>query len=555
MEGAPANRRPAAALVPAALATLALLGAGAFAGVELHVLDGGLGFPLDDSWIHLAFARNLAAGDGLALNPGELVAGSTAPLWTALAALGVLLPGSDLLWLKLLGVLLHAGAVLLTWALGRRLGLGAGLAALAAGATAATGWLAWSALSGMEVPLFACLSLGGMVRHLDERAEPGRAPLALAVLGVGALARPEGVLLVALAAGDRLLRFRRRADGALAWERPGAPALGRLVRGLGLAALAVAPMAACYLAIGGSPLPTTLAAKTGGGGAGLHLPDLRYLYTALGVLFQPQPWLTLLAPAGAVALVRRLGTPADRGLLPALWLLGLPLAYACLTPAAGNPLVGNFGRYLFPLFPVLAVLGALGLEPLAAALLGAAPRGAPAPARRLLALAALALLLGSTLASAARTALLYGRNVADVEAGDVAMARWLAARLPEEAVVATMDVGALSALLPNRIVDLAGIGDPEVREHIRRAEGEGRSWQDGVLRFVAERRPDYLVVFPEWLSAVERPGAPFRRLHAIHVPGNVTLGRDTLAVYATPWTRYPLEEGAAEPGRRSPESP
>jgi hypothetical protein len=544
----PDGPRALRALLP--LAATAALACAAFFLVELYALDGRLGFPLDDSWIHLAFARNLAAGHGLGIHPGELVAGSTGPLWTALSAVGVALPVPDLLWMQLLGAVFHIGGVLLTWLLARRLGLSGGLALLAAGLVAATGWLAWSALSGMEVPLFVLLTLAGLVLHLGERAYPGRAPLSLAVLGVSALARPEGLLLLALAAADRLLRFRRRPEGGLELELPAAAGpkrgsalaggLRRLGAGLALAAVAVVPVALFYAALGGSPVPTTLAAKTGGGGAGLHPPDLRYLHQAGGVLFQAQPWLTLLAPAGVLALVRRLGTPADRGLLPALWLLGLPIAYACLTPAGGNPLLGNFGRYLFPLFPVLAVLGVVGLEPVAKAL-GAGRGGSPA--RRAVALAALALLVFPTLAASARTAALYARNLSDVERGDVAMARWLAERLPEEAVVATMDIGALAAILPNPVLDLAGIANPEIARHLRRAEEAGGSWQDGVLAFLAERRPDYLVVFPEWLGAVERPGSPFRRLHTIHVSGNVTLGRDTLALYATPWTRYPLARG------------
>src|ERR1700712_3246195 len=61
---------------------------------EISRLKGGLGFPLDDSWIHLQFARNLAHGAGLSYNSGELVTGSTAPLWTALLSLLFLLPGN-----------------------------------------------------------------------------------------------------------------------------------------------------------------------------------------------------------------------------------------------------------------------------------------------------------------------------------------------------------------------------------------------------------------------------------------------------------------------------
>src|ERR1700704_4030279 len=121
---------------------------------EIARLKGGLGFPLDDSWIHLQFARNLARGLGLSYNPGHLVTGSTAPLWTALLSLLFLLPGSVVVWTKGLGIALHLAGIDATRRLGRELGLSPGFAALAAGVTLATSWLVWSALLGMGVPLF-----------------------------------------------------------------------------------------------------------------------------------------------------------------------------------------------------------------------------------------------------------------------------------------------------------------------------------------------------------------------------------------------------------------
>jgi hypothetical protein len=57
---------------------LALVTTGLFAAylsVELKQ-NHEPGFPLDDSWIHLTFARNLARGWGFAYNQGEPVAGS-----------------------------------------------------------------------------------------------------------------------------------------------------------------------------------------------------------------------------------------------------------------------------------------------------------------------------------------------------------------------------------------------------------------------------------------------------------------------------------------------
>src|SRR3989475_12026708 len=61
-----------------------------------RLIAGSAGFPLDDSWIHLHFARNIAAGAGFAYNPGVPVAGSTAPLWTLLLAAGARGAGAPL---------------------------------------------------------------------------------------------------------------------------------------------------------------------------------------------------------------------------------------------------------------------------------------------------------------------------------------------------------------------------------------------------------------------------------------------------------------------------
>src|SRR5215218_8806121 len=124
----------------------------AAAACLVYLLVSRPGFPLDDSWIHLQFARNLAEGRGLSYNPGELVTGSTAPLWTALLSLLFILPGPPgivVVWTKLLGIAFHLASVAVAWRLGRELGLGRGLASLAAALMLTTSWLVWSALSGM----------------------------------------------------------------------------------------------------------------------------------------------------------------------------------------------------------------------------------------------------------------------------------------------------------------------------------------------------------------------------------------------------------------------
>src|SRR5690606_6927715 len=64
-----------------------------------------IGFPLDDSWIHQTYARNLAQNGEWAFRPGIPSAGSTAPLWSALLAIGFLLHLSPYIWTFALGVI------------------------------------------------------------------------------------------------------------------------------------------------------------------------------------------------------------------------------------------------------------------------------------------------------------------------------------------------------------------------------------------------------------------------------------------------------------------
>lgn len=507
---------------------LALLPCVAFLWGELWLLDGRLGFPLDDSWIHLQFARNLAAGEGLSYNPGERVAGSTAPLWTALLSIGFLVGLPALAWAKAVGVGCHLLAVAGTWRLARELGSRPVLAGLAAALAGTTGVLVWSALSGMEVPLFAALVTWGMALHVRERREGARPPLSFVLFGLAVLARPEGLLLIVLAMFDRVLVLRREG-GEL---RLASPAWRALLTGIALAAIVVLPAMFVYQALAGSPLPTTFDTKAGYATPGM--PRGRYLFEVIGVLAATQPVATLLAPAGVLALLARLGGDEDRGLLPALWVVGLPLAYGVLS-GKGRGIFGNFGRYFYPLLPVVAVLAVLG----AAALLAAMPSRLRVGGVAVAWQPALALLLVLPgLAGLGAGAGRYVQNVRDIESGDVRLARWLAPRLPAQAVLGVDDIGALKFLLPNRVVDLAGIVSPRVHGYARVSLRATRSICPGILAFVREQRPDYLAIFPRRHACL--PEAEFPPLLRIEVPGNVTLGEDTIVLHATPWTREPL---------------
>lgn len=538
---------------------------GLYLVAEAVVLSGDFGFPLDDSWIHLQFARNLAAGEGMAYNPGELVTGSTAPLWTAVLALLFVLPGDVVLWTKALGVVCYLASIHATFRLARELDVSRPLAMLAAFLTLATGRLVWSALSGMEVLLFVLLSLWGVILHLRERRDSARPPLSLAVLGVAVLARPEGALLLVLAVADRLLGrllppFPLAAPSASfsSSEAPSPPeapsrprvswvSLGRsLAVGLVCAGLALAAPLLFYRWAGGSWLPTTFSVK--GSGLIRWLPEPLYLRQIWGIFFLAQPWMTLVAPAGALVLVERLRGPRDRGLLPALWLFGLPLAYSLMSPLGPGLIAGNFGRYYFPLIPVVVVLGVLGIERVTAALAPARwtlPLGGDRH-RQIPVLALLALLLAwPTVATLLRQAPGYAKNVADVQDSNVRFARFLAHRLPPEALLAVNDIGAFKYFLPNPVLDVVGIASPEAQSFQARRLAEGASFYEAVVEYLEQHRPDYVAIFPSWLSPITRDPR-FEPVYVLPIPDNRTMGGDEIVLFKTPWTRYSLTEVDAE---------
>jgi hypothetical protein len=539
---------------------LALLPPLVFLAAEAWLFDGDWQLPLDDSYIHLVFARSLAAGAGLAFNPGELVAGTTAPLWTALLGLLSALPGSIFLWAKLAGAAAQAGTVLLVYTIARRLDLSPARAAVAAGLVAACDWLVWSSVSGMEVNLFVLLMLGGIDRHLAERATAqrggSRTPLSFLYFGLAALARPEGLLLPILAAADRLLRPAMRTpqpassaapaepEGAFRLVRPTRGTVREILAGLLLAILVVAPVAAVFHQISGSFFPTTVAAKSSGP-PGL-LPNLRLLSTIAGILFASQPWMTLLALGGVVESVRRLGGAKDRGVLLALWTLALPLASAMLS--SGKDLaVGNFGRYFFPLLPCVVLLGSLALAPLSFSRLRTiAVGGLRVPLGALL----LVLLFAPACFSLAAGLGRYLTSCANVRDSNVALAHWLAPRLPPGAVLAVNDVGAFKYYLPNRVLDLVGLMTPQLVRRRELGAAQGKGFGDVLVEFLEERRPDFVIVFPGWFPYPARHPESFHLLRSVAIRDNITMGGEMIALYDTPWTRQPLvavAEEAAEP--------
>lgn len=471
--------------------------------VRERQIAGAQGFPLDDSWIHLQFARNLAAGAGFSYNPGTPVAGSTAPLWTLLLGAGAVVASASLAMAKVIGVAATLAAALVTRRAALAWGARRDVALVAAIALVWMGPIAWGALSGMEVSLAALLVAAALLAHARDRLLISAACAALAVL-----ARPEALLLVPLLVAARPLTFRRVAVFAA------------------VTTIVVAPAVLFSLSTAGTPYPATAAAKVEGGLVG-WLGGVR---EPAGVTWIQRPtaffkeWLVWLATTHwllPVALVPALilgWRRAGRALgLVELALIAHPLGMALLAPYRGPSF--QEGRYSIHLLPlaVLAIAVAVGRPGQAAWHLAALGRR---PVLVLAAAAWLAIAGASLVPAAAR----YAWGVQNINAMQVHLGHWVDGQLPKKARIALNDIGAIAFFSRREVIDLMGLVTPEIIPYRRRGE-------TGVMEYISETCPEYVIIFPAWFPRLAASTETLQPIYRVMLERNEVAGAPEMVVY------------------------
>jgi hypothetical protein len=549
---------------------LPLAGAGVSVAVCL-LAAGAAGFPLDDSWIHQAFARTLATTGQFAFQPGRSAAGETSPLWVLLllpphllahgqAPVWLLVAWSGLLGAAILGALgIVAGMTAAE--LARRAGSGMPtitLAAALAGLATVCEWeLVWSAPSGMETELFALIALA-VILAASRRVRP----LWLGLLAAAAVTtRPEGMLvavLIAAGSGWSALRPRPSLAGDLPQDGPWAggftqactSALMRLRSWLrcwlvpfaAAALVGSAPYVLLNVLASGQVLPSTVFAKTAefaqtnslGGralfyviGAGAVLIWSNPVLLALGVLASGHRLLRRNTPASGRPvrggqLVDDVETATDsphRARLSAASAASLPLSgllwmwpLALVLAYAGR--IGgayHHGRYLFPALPPLIALCAAG-----AALLLLDRRW------RVLPYVSLLLLAVAATFSIGRAAQVYSLDVAGINCVEVGSSRWLSDHTPAGARVATHDVGAIGYFSGRSVVDITGLIDPELVPLLHD--------QPALEAYLAHHHVAYIAMYSSWFP----PPALIEHDLAGHEVYDAC-GDDNLIIYETGW--------------------
>jgi hypothetical protein len=462
-----------------------------------------MGFPLDDAWIHQTYARNLGQIGEWVYRPGDVSAGSTAPLWTFLLSLGYHWSAEPAFgWTLTLGWL----GLLLTGLFAELL-----LSRLVPGYSASIPWAGlfvicewhqlWAALSGMETGWMAALYL------LVFLLLTGTGTLAWIAAGAAtALAmwmRPDSLTLLgplffigAWLAIDRKLQIRN------------------VLLGFTVFVIVASGYFLFNYQVGGALWPNTFFAKQ------IEYSAMQSIsvFSRFGsVLIQPMigPGILML-PGFLYANWKAIKEKNAVLLAMSLWWLGISLIYALRLPVTYQ-----HGRYMMPAMPVFWLIGLAGWLAF-----WRQPRKYPVLSKRLW------LFGGKTLLGLVSAAFLllgiqaYQQDSAIINAEMVNTAVWIKNNLPDDAILGVHDIGAVGFYTENPIVDLAGLISPEVIPFMSDEQELGR--------FLTANHVQYLVTFPTWYSHLTNGLQTVYQSDSTVAPA---LGGENMTIYA--WSANP----------------
>ncbi len=433
-----------------------------------------MGFPLDDAWIHQTYARSLGVTGAWEFIQGQPSAGSTAPLWTLLLAIGYSIRINAYFWTYLLGWLLLWGLGIIAAGGFRMLVPQRSDLGIVAGLLVIFEWhLVWAAGSGMETLLAAVIALLVIIWaiYLEDQIDQGRGSLRWQWLGMGILigmsvwVRPDGITLLAIV-GLTMILVKTDLESKVRYS---------LVFGAGFL-LTTIPYLLFNLALAGEIWPNTFYAKQAEYAILRTYPlwqrfvnQIQQPLTGVGIVLLPGfIWF------GIVTFRKRKWSHA----FALLWVFGYLFVYAMRLPV-----IYQHGRYVMPVIPVICLFGLVGMVWLVE-LMSVLNWG------RILRTAWIIVALIIVFAFWILGLEAYTKDVAIIESEMVETAHWVSENTAQESLLAAHDIGALGYFGERNLLDLAGLVSPEVIQFIRD--------EKALASHLNDQGVNYLVTFPGW---------------------------------------------------------
>jgi tetratricopeptide (TPR) repeat protein len=450
-----------------------------------HQVNGSFGFPLDDSWIHLQFARNLHDYGAFSYYKNEMsTAGSTSPLYTILLAIGFFFTSNEFVLSYSMGILALVAAAFIMYKLVLLL-YGNSIIALAAPLLLVIEpRLEWIALSGMETTLFIALLLAALYFYYSKKSIPFGITSGLLLW-----TRPEAIILFAVLVLDIFYHSKlvKRVSDKKHQNTTDASDLAWIKRSGLYALILVGAYVVFNLYLSGSIFPNTFAAKLKF--YSVHNNNFIsevFHYLSDGHMFIPSIFVAI----SLLVLLWKIKKRQDvKMLVPFLWSLLLFIAYwKNLSKLFQN------GRYLMPLLPCFLLMSVDGMKRAFDSLTNRFRKLAK-PKRIVSIEIMLALIISIQFGmKILRDDAMYIDLCGYINGRQVKTAFWIRDNLPNTAVVATHDIGAIAFYSGCRIVDMVGLVSPEMINNIGRI--------DLLMEFLIRNKTTHVATLRNWFEIV-----------------------------------------------------
>lgn len=459
-----------------------------------RAMAGTVGFAMDDSWIHVAVARNFAQGQGWGIIPGKVLSVSTSPTWTLLLSFFFLFFINPLKIAFLCSVGSMAVACVSCYFLTLLLTERKSLAFLSGVLLVSNPISIWGVASGLELPLaLAALMLALYAFYATDPDSTGRRVLFPVACVFAAITRPELFVLIPLALSDTCWCVGRKRGWACAIRN------GLIQSAVVL--LALLPYLALNLYSHGKIFPATYYAKTIVRGVGLSAAiadgsskalwqsflydPLRQVSQIVSMLAGQNIVMLLLLTPALLAFTKSFATKGtSRGLLLPLAVFVVPWVMGMGSPSR---LMSNHADRYFVIFPPLVAL--MCCVSLYMLLEHGRQRG-------LVALCALLLLLAPirTLHPVLRH---IGIDAESTQRLYVEMPVWLHDNLDPNARLAVNDIGGIAYYAPRNLIDVMGLASPEIWPAISRGYGKPVP-VERMKAYLREQKIEYVILSPRY---------------------------------------------------------
>ncbi len=447
--------------------------------------NGFFGFPLDDPWIHLTFAKNFVEYGSFSYFKNEIVtSGSTSPIYTLLVSLFYLFIKNEFIISYLTGIIFGALFVYIFIKLSKiQFGSSYMLAVFTALVVSLQPKLNLINVSGMETSMFIFFIAGSFYAYHNKKI------ILLGIfLGLTIWCRPDGFVLWLAIALDFFLRrnyFDKKSDSETHFS------IAEISKAFSVAFVLIAGYFLFNYLLSGSLLPNTYRAKLeyyqNNERANFLQNDVINYFSNVEFILIWIPFFIAVVVMARSFFKRKY----DPLYLYLFFIVGLIAVYYIKLPFAHR-----FGRYLIPVIPFYILIALSGVKIIIDFIhekFGKGKSQLPNMVFILYIIASLTIIINQNSKNLDEyTVLCRYHNERHVAAG-----KWIKENTNENALIATHDVGAIAFYGERKLIDMAGLVTPELIDHLN-----NRLYSEYINKYLAEHDVDFLITLKNWFEVV-----------------------------------------------------